>query len=119
MTNFLEYLATLGGVGLLVIMISEAIDRSWHLDGWPARIRSWFIGIIIGLLGLLFGAGIFASAQFPTWMSPWVGDMILGFAAALLGNVGFDKIQYFKVALEAVGIRVPMKAAPVIPPDLK
>ncbi len=116
MTNFLEYVATLGGLGLLIILIAEAVDRPWHLDGWPARIRTWFIGIILGLLGLLINIGIFASAQFPVWMAPWLGDVILGFAAALLGNVGFDKIEYFKLALEAIGIRVPAKTVPTVPP---
>lgn len=115
MTTIVAYISTFSGVALFVIVVAEAIDRRWHLDGWSARVRTWFLGIAVGLLGFLLNVGIFAAANFPVWMSAWLGDVIIGFASALLGNVGFDKLDFFKIALEAVGIRVPAKSLPSSP----
>lgn len=102
-------LTTLLGVAALITLLAQWMNNSWKLSGWGARVRTWVVGILLGLTGMKLGLGIFAAPIFEiTWIPLWLIDSILGFCAALIANLGYDKLPLVKAFLELVRIRVPV-----------
>ena len=109
-------LSTFVAVVFTINFLAQWANNSWTLDGWGARIRSWVMGILVGLIGMELKIGIFATPIFdPTIVPLWAVDSILGFLAALVANFGYDKLPFVKLMLEWLKIRVDLGDTPLPP----
>ena len=106
-------LTTFVGTVASVIFFTQWIDNTWHLVDWPARIRSWCVGILLGLIGMKFQLGIYADPVFGiVWMPLWLVDSILGFLAAFVANLGYKYTDWVKAFLQLIQIKVPIGTPP-------
>lgn len=113
MNDILIGFGSISALAILVLNIEELVDRLWHVTGWDSRIRTWFEGAILGLIGSLLGIGMFAEIMTPEWWPAWalgtLGFSVLtGVFSAVLANLGFDDWEQLKVIMEKLKIRVPV-----------
>lgn len=113
MDDLLTGFGSISTLAILILNIEELVDRLWNIDGLGARIRTWFEGMLLGVVGYFLGLGMFAELMTPEWWPSW-GQGTLGFSvvtglfSAILANLGFDKWEQLKFILEKLKVRVPV-----------
>lgn len=81
--NPLEHLATIPGLAALVLLVTQFIKKKVPADGWYSVYISWAVSLVLGLVGWIFGIGIFAGAV-------WWLMLVYAAAAGLIANGLFD-----------------------------
>lgn len=81
----------------LVIVGSEWLSNYTKADGKWARLQSWAVAIILGIVSTWLNIGIFNDMS-------WKGGAIIGIVSALVAN-GIFTIDMIKKVLETLKIR--------------
>lgn len=81
--DFLIYFTTSAGLITLIDTLTEFLKVKLKIPNSSIQYVSWGIGILLAVIGQLFGLGMFVTMA-------WIPTIIVGFAAALASNGVFD-----------------------------
>lgn len=81
--DYLVYFTTTTGLITLINTVTEFLKTKIKISNSYIQYVSWGIGILLAVVGQLFGLGMFETMT-------WVQTVIAGFAAALASNGVFD-----------------------------
>jgi uncharacterized membrane protein YeaQ/YmgE (transglycosylase-associated protein family) len=81
----------------LVIVGSEWLSKYTKADGKWARLQSWAVAIILGIISTWLNIGIFNDMS-------WKGGAVIGIVSALVAN-GIFTMDMIKKVLETLKIR--------------
>jgi hypothetical protein len=81
--DYLAFFATSTGLITLIDTLTELLKVKLKISNAIIQYVSWGIGILLAVVGQLFGLGMFETMT-------WVQTIIAGFAAALASNGVFD-----------------------------
>ena len=81
--DILVYFTTSAGLITLIDTLTEFLKVKLKISNSYIQYVSWGIGILLAVIGQLFGLGMFVTMA-------WIPTIIVGFAAALASNGVFD-----------------------------
>lgn len=98
----LAYFSSLAGIASLNVAITELVNSKFGIKiSWLKQLISWVLPLIVSIVGLLFGYGIFA--DFGTISDPmaWLNTILVGFATGLVSNGIYD-IKYVQDLIDFI-----------------
>lgn len=95
------YFATIGGVAALNVIVTEFINNAIGAKGWVKQVISWACPMLIAILGLVFGWGIFAGYGTIGSFTAWIYTILTGLGTGLVSNGIYD-IKYVQNAIEFI-----------------
>lgn len=87
------YFATIGGVAALNVIVTEFLNKAVGAKGWVKQVVSWVCPLVIAIVGLVFGWGIFAGYGTIGSVAAWFYTILTGFGIGLVSNGLYD-IKY-------------------------
>jgi len=81
--DYLVYFTTTAGLITLIDTVTEFLKAKLKISNSYIQYVSWGVGILLAVLGQLFGLGMFETMT-------WIPTIVAGFAAALASNGVFD-----------------------------
>jgi len=98
----LEYFGTLAAVVALDVLITEGIIKTCKVaKDWAKQLIAWVTPIVLSVVGLLCGWGIFAEYGTPADWYAWVYTALTGVGVGLVANGVYD-INLVQRALEYI-----------------
>lgn len=99
---------TIGAIAAIIVVLSDLIDKFWHLDGVISQARTLVVGILVSLTGYLLGAGMFAAEVVASTLGSvlphWLGVIVVGAYASALAWFAYAQ-PLIKWLLELLKIR--------------
>ena len=85
------YFATISGVAALNVAITEFLNSTFNIQtGWVKQVISWICPVLLSVLGLVFGWGLFASYGTISSVLAWVYTVLTGLGVGLVSNGIYD-----------------------------
>ena len=105
MTSIMTMLATFVGFCSLVVLITEAVNRIFKVQGQTAKlIMSWVLSLGLAALGFGLQLGIFADCGTPDQWQGWVKALLIGLGCAVCSNYAYDHDEIWALLQKLFGL---------------
>lgn len=87
----LSYFYSIGGLAALNVAATQLINSKFNISkNWARHLISWILPVLVSVLGLVFGLGIFADFGTVSSLVAWGYTLLVGLGTGLVSNGLYD-----------------------------
>lgn len=87
----LSYFYSIGGLATLNVVTTQLINSKFNITkGWAKQLISWVLPVLISVVGLVFGLGLFVDFGTVANGTAWVYTLLVGLGTGLISNGLYD-----------------------------